>query len=223
MFYQYPRVPNFTPFAAWRAFFEIQAILRRCTKWPPNDFEHYKLKDTLWVTCVPDFQSSLCFYLWPAIFEIQPFWDTYTKCNQNDLKAHMVPRYQICMLLLDTSSKFHPISLYGQKFSRYKPFWDKFTEWPQIDLEPYKVKLNSVRDSQILLHFVVWPAVFKIQAVLTRVHRMTPKWPWTLQCQSHMCPIYMLLVSTSRPKFHPVSLYGEPFLKYRLFREKCTK
>ncbi len=35
-------------------------------------------------------------------------------------------------------------------------------------------------------------------------------------------PIYVLLVSTS-PKFHSISLYYVPFLKYRPFWDKCTE
>ncbi len=56
------------------------------------------------------------------------------------------------------------------------------------DLEPYKVKLpyiciTSVHDSQTLVRFALRPALFEIQATLRQVHRMTPNWPWTLQCQ----------------------------------------
>ncbi len=71
------------------------------------------------------------------------------------------------------------ISLYDQTFSRYRPFWDKCIECPKIDLEPYKVKLpyiciTSVRESQISFIFTLQPALFKIQAILRQVHRMTP-------------------------------------------------
>ncbi len=47
-----------------------------------------------------------------------------------------------------------------------------------------------------------------------------PKWYWTLQGQRY--PIYVLLVFTS-PKFHSISLYNEPFSKYRPFWDKCSE
>ena len=52
---------------------------------------------------------------------------------------------------------------------------------------------------------------FEIQVILRQVRRMTPKWLWTPQ--GHMCPIYMLLVSTS-PKFCSTTSH---------FWDKCTE
>ena len=49
---------------------------------------------------------------------------------------------------------------------------------------------------------------------------MAPKCPWTLQ--GHVWPIYMLLVYTS-PKFHSISLYDQPFSRYRPFWDKCSE
>ncbi len=80
--------------------------------------------------------------------------------------------------------------------------------------------ITIVPESQISLRFALRPAFFNIQAILRQVHQMTPKWPWTLQ--GHRYPINVLLVSTS-PKFHSVSLYDKQFSGYRPFWEKCTK
>ncbi len=55
---------------------------------------------------------------------------------------------------------------------------------------------------------------------LTQGHRMTPKWTCTLQ--GHMCPLYVLLVSTN-PTVHSVSLYDHPFSRYKSFWDKCTE
>ncbi len=151
--------------------FRVTGHFEKCTKWPQNNLEHYKVKlPDICITSVPD-------------------------------------------------SKFHSVSLYDQPFSRYRPFWDKCTEWPQIDLEPHKVKLpyiciTSVRDSQILVRFALWPALFEIQAILRQVHRMTPNWPWTLLGQRYTT--YVLLVSPS-PKFCSVLLYDQRFPWYRTF------
>ena len=60
--------------------------------------------------------------------------------------------------------------------------------------------IRSVPNSQILAHFALRPTVFGLQAILKKVHRMTPKWPWILQGQ--MYPTYVLLVSYLRvPNF----------------------
>ncbi len=56
-----------------------------------------------------------------------------------------------------------------------------------------------------------------LQAILRQVHRMTPKWPWTLQGQW-----YVVLVSRVFP-FQPISLCGQPFSVYRPFSEQCTE
>ena len=76
---------------------------------------------------------------------------------------------------------------------------------PQIDLEPYKVKLPHmsyccVHESQISLRFALWPVVFEMQPILRQGHRMTSKWPWTLQGQ--ITP-YVLLLCSRVPNFTP--------------------
>ncbi len=85
-----------------------------------------------------------------------------------------------------------------------------------LDKECSKVRVQS---SKISPGFILRPVVFELQTILRQVHWMTPKWPQTLQGQVY--PIYVLPVYTS-PKFDSVSLYDEPFSKYRPFWEKCT-
>ncbi len=48
--------------------------------------------------------------------------------------------YQIYVLPVSTSPKFHSVSQYGEPFLSYRIFWEKCTAWPPNDLEPYKVK-----------------------------------------------------------------------------------
>ncbi len=45
----------------------------RCTEWPDNDLEQYKVKRThVCVThCIPENQISVCSALWPKFFELQ--------------------------------------------------------------------------------------------------------------------------------------------------------
>ena len=66
--------------------------------------------------------------------------------------------------------KFWSISLYELWFSRCKvPENQNCTEWPQTKLERLTVKkvlyihYILTPDAQILVRFVLWPAVFKIQ------------------------------------------------------------
>ena len=40
---------------------------------------------------------------------------------------------------------------------------------------------TTISESTISKHFSLYPAVFVLQAILKPVHRMTPKWHWTLQ------------------------------------------
>ncbi len=130
------------------------------------------------------------------------------------------------MLIVSWIPKFHSVLLYNQPFLKYRTFWDKWTEWLQIDLEPYKFKcspytfITIVPESQISLCFALRPAFFNKQAILRQVHRMTPKWPWTLQGQRY--PINVLEVSMG-PKFNAVSLYNQPFSRFRPFGDKCTE
>ena len=89
---------------------------------------------------------------------------------------------------------------YSPRVSNFPPFcsttsrfrdtgnFDKCTEWPQNDLEHYKVKLPHnvlLISTSHTFHsfFDLQPAIFKLQAILRQVQRMTPKWPWTIQGQ----------------------------------------
>ena len=158
MCYLCPWFPNFTLFCSTASHFWYRSFWDKCTQWPQNDLEPYKVKCTpyMYNYCpwVSNFTVSLCDQLF---LRYRPFWD---QCNSIYV-----------LLLFTTNSKFHSISLYDQPFSSYRPFWDKCTKWPQIDLEPYKVKvlhicISSVPDFQISLCFAVRPAVFKISYIL---------------------------------------------------------
>ena len=124
------------------------------------------------------------------------------------------------------NSKFQSVSLYGQTFLSYRPFWKKCTGWPQIDLNPTRspvphIGVTSIHESHISLRFGLWPAVFKIQAILKK--KTTPTDPkMTLNPTGQIHHIHVLLVSMT-PKFRSISLYDQPFSKYRQFWGKCTE
>ncbi len=94
-----------------------------------------------------------------------------------------------------------------------RSFWDKCTEWPQSDGEPCKVKYIPF---VLLVHtrvpnfspFCSTTSRFWDTGNFETMHRITPKWPWTLQGQVY--PIYVLPVSLS-PKFQSTLLCDQPF------------
>ncbi len=124
------------------------------------------------------------------------FWVTeyFETSVPNDPKTTLSPtrsnvQYPIYWLLVSICSKFHSVYFYDQPFLRCWPFWKKCTEWPQNDFESYKVNVPhtcviGIHESQISVHFALWPAVLEIQTILRQVHQMTPKWSWTLQGQN---------------------------------------
>ena len=74
--------------------------------------------------------------------------------------------------------------------------------------------LNTHPGAQISVRFALRPAVFDMQACRkSEMHRMTPEWPQALNCQKHN--VYTEY-SSPRPKFHSVSLYDQPFWRYKL-------
>ncbi len=67
-----------------------------------------------------------------------------------------------------------------------------------------------------------------------QMHRMTPKWPWTLKDQRYPIHILQRHVPTTlnfhsvpllrwTPNFHSVALLGWPFSSYMPFWDKCTE
>ena len=117
------------------------------------------------------------------------------------------------------------VSLYILPFLSYRSFLDKCTECPKMTLHTKRSKVPCIHvtttpDSQISLCFTLRSIVFRLQAILRQLHWLTPKWPWRLKGQRY--PIYILELTPS-PKFHSISLYGQPFASYRTFWEKCIR
>ncbi len=97
------------------------------------------------------------------------------------LQGQVYPMY---VLLESTSPKFH------QFHSKTSCCWVTyhFEKSAQNDLKPYRVLhacVTSIHEAQISLRFTLQWAIFELQAILKKVHQMTPKWPWTLQAQMH--------------------------------------
>ncbi len=82
--------------------------------------------------------------------------------------------------------------------------------------------LNTHRWAQISLHFSLRPATFEIQGCWKlEMLRMIPEWPKPLKYQNY--PVYTEY-SQPRRKFHSVSLYNQPFSRYKFVEnQKCTE
>ncbi len=150
------------------------------------------------------------------------------KCSEwPQMILKLCQMFPIYVLLVSTMPNFHSVSLSNQPFCRYRPFWDKCSlgvtclleksapDDPKVISNPTRAidvpiyVFTSVPDSQISVRFALRPGVFGLQAFWRKVHQITPKWPCTLQGQ--MFPIYVLLVVSTTPKFHSISLYDPPF------------
>ena len=197
-FPRYRTFYNFIRFALTPAGGELQAILRTCTKWPPNDFktihgQRYPIF-LLLVSTSPNFH--------PFRSNTSCCWVTGhfgKNAQSNDLKLYTDKCTPYMCYQYPRLPNFTPFCCTTSHWLTCH-FLEKCTEWPKIDLEPYKVKstyicITSVPDSQISLRLAVRPAIVEIHAILKQVHWMIPKWPWTLQGQRY--PIFVLLLSTS--------------------------
>ncbi len=64
----------------------------KCTEWPQNDLEHYKVKCTQYIciTSISESQIPLRFALRTAVTEIHAIWDKCTEWPQNSLAQYKV-------------------------------------------------------------------------------------------------------------------------------------
>ncbi len=93
------------------------------------------------------------------------------------------------------------------------PIWDKCTKWPQNDLEQEKVKCTP------------YICYYNPQVPnFSPFHSTTNHFSNTDHFEANGDQMYPICV-TSIPKSqnHPVSLYDQPFLRYRPFWQKCKQ
>ena len=145
--------PRFYPVSLYdKLFISYRPFLEKCTEWPQNDLEHYKLKCTLhvlFVSLVPKFHSVLLYgqpflrYMASflrqvprAIFEIQAI------LRQVHWMTSNWPWTLQGQITLSSITTLHesqiPLSFaLRPAVFELRPFWDKCTP---NDLEHYKVK-----------------------------------------------------------------------------------
>ncbi len=80
--------------------------------------------------------------------------------------------------------------------------------------------VTGVHESQISLRFALRRAVFKIQAILRKVHGMAPKWHWTLQGQ---ITLYIYNSCPWFPNFTPFCSMTNLCSRYTPFWDKGTE
>ncbi len=97
-------------------------------------------------------------------------------------------------------------------------------EWPQVlNCQKHTLyTLNTHPEAQISRRFALRLAIFEIQGCWKlEMHGMITELPYALNCQKS--PVYTEYWPP-RSKFHPVSLYDQPFSRYKVFESrKCTE
>ncbi len=170
---------------------------------------------------VTEFKISLRFALAPVALELQailrqvhqltPKW-SWTLKGQGYM-FELPPESQISLSFTLRPAIFELQAILRQVHS----VTAKMTLNTKRSKVPHYVTTKS--DSQISVSFVLRLVAHQIQTILRQVPQMTPKWHWTVNDQRY--PIYILELPTT-PKFHAVSLYGQLFLSYRPFSDRCT-
>ncbi len=130
-------------------------------------------------------------------------------------------------------TNFSPFCSTTSRFLRNKVVknW-KYTEWPQDDLAHLTVKkkestlytlnvCSRVPNFKPIcctsIHSFSWQGCRKPE-----MHWMTSDWPWTPNWQR--CPCIHWTFTHQRPKCWSVSLYNQPFLRYKVVENwKCTR
>ncbi len=153
---------NNQPFSRYRPF------CGKCTEWPPNDLEQYKvICAAIYVLLVSTTTQFRFVSLYDQMFSrYRLFWDKCTEWHQMDLEHYKV---KIALYMCKYRPRFSNSTPFRSTFSSYRLFWDKCTEWHQNGLEYNKVKgtpyfstersfvCTSVPESQISPRFALRP------------------------------------------------------------------
>ena len=108
--------------------------------WLDKECSKCKLYWPIYVTGVPEFKNFTPFQSTTSHFWVTGHSETSALKDSKMIKPYKVKATPYFLLLISTSPKFHPVSLYDEALLSYRPFWEKCTEWPQNNLEHYKLK-----------------------------------------------------------------------------------
>ena len=136
------------PFLRYRPFWD------KHTEWHENGIEFYKVKRThIWVTNIHKSQISLPFALWPAVFEIRPFWDC-TKWPQITLNITRSKLLRICVTSIPESPKFSPLCSMTIRFQDIAHFI--INHWITIVVKRPKQRIKLQKKKKInMLNFTI--------------------------------------------------------------------
>ncbi len=205
---RFPTSPKFHSFRSVAGHFETSALNEHIITVYP---------------CHPEFHSvSLYGQPFSSYRPFTGIWDKCTKWPQNDIKTLKGQRYSIYILQLPPSSKY-------QSALPYRPFCENCIKWHQMTLNIKRSKvphmhITTAPKSQIT-PFHSTASGFR--AIGHFVHQMTPN-----DLEHEMSKVPQLLLTSWEtplpppqvPTFtHSVLLYGQPFMSYRPFWDKCTK
>ena len=163
---------------------ELQAILRKFWEWLPNDLN---TKGQMYPACVTSIHKSQI-----SLFHSTTscFWDKCTEWPKNDFWTLQGLMYPIYCYWYSQVPHFNLFRSGTGPFGDTDHFETSALNDPRMTLNTTKSKVPhicgiSIHESQISVCFTLRPTVFEVQAILRKVHRMTPKWHWTLKDQRY--------------------------------------
>ncbi len=203
---------------ALRPIFELRAILIKCTKWPQNGLQHYKVKDIPYI-----------YYKSPRVPNFNPCHST-ANCFRVACHIEATAQNDPRMILNTTRSKVPHIcstdtpkskfslsfALRGEMFKMFEFFFifspfpttlgpnlkNKCPEWTQN--EEIHTCDTSTPESQISILFILWSPCFELQVILRKstpndskmtLNTTRSKVPQT--CHANTPPNFNLCLSTA--------------------------
>ncbi len=136
------------------------------------------------ISRIPNFNLICCNYKGQPFSSYRPFGD---KCinDPNMTRTLRVNTHLICILQLPLTPNFKVYFIYVIRFRDTGHFMTNAPNDPKMILNTTRSKVSHthslLRFTNFDFHFALWPAVFKLDATLTQVHRMTSKWPWIIR------------------------------------------
>ena len=158
------RRPKFRSISLYDQLFQsYRPFWHKCTEWPQNDLEYYKVKGTPYICYYcPWFPNFSPFRSMTSYIQVTGHFE---KSLSNDAKMTLNPtRSKVPHICVTSLPKF---VFYNQPFLSYRSFSDKYTERLPNDLEYHKVKPHMcATKSQLVPNVTKVPASPKFHPVL---------------------------------------------------------
>ena len=187
----------------------------KCTQWPQNDFDMFKVRNTM-LHIPPEALIFICFTLRWAAFKLHIFlFGKVHWMTPNDLEMSRVKGTHIHTTYIAKAPMFVWFSLRWAVF-KLCPFFGKVHRMTPYELNVFKVKNTNMHvtytpRAQIFICFALWWAVFELCPIFRESTPNDSIWHWHVQGQKDY---YASYVYPQRPTFSSVSLYDVPFSSY---------